>query len=567
MESKLINFFKKNWLVLLTFLLISGGIMICLIPDITWINTDCDGPHYIFSSKYLYPAHKSSAPLYLLLGWLALKLPFGTEAWRMALISGLSGIIASVFVYKTVRLYSSEHKYGKLIGCISALVYGGSALALSQNIIVESYPLLTMFVIGAFYFILKKRLVIASLFIGASCAIHPLALLSVIPMLIVFREIRNWKYLAIMGSFIVFYLYIPLTNRPPYMWHLPNDRGILGFIKDTLDTAKMLSGGLSIWDFPKRVLDMIGVFGLSIAVIGIIPLIYVFWKTRILKNILFWLVFLPVIYYISDLAPQTYVYMQTAIVFAAVLIGIGLMKMRGYWIPVMGLASLGMLIVNVNYFDVGVTLDKEMSARKFWNELDRVKDGEILMAQQGWEWAMVFPYNKDNDRNIIPICAGTLASEDYQKQVRDEYGIKFEIPENKEDLTLVGLQNEIIKSIVRENSDKVIWGTYPANPRTYEAAVMIVDEDDDWMYGNIPQGITDGTMNMKWQWRPDNPYDIITGAVEVEKWVFIVFSNYNVMMFGMLGVIGAVPVWIGWNLIVKKKRWSARKMIRIVKEV
>ena len=65
-----------------------------LAPDATWVNVDSDGIHLVYAAKYLVPAHKGSAPLYLLLGHFMLYLPFGTEFWRLALLSALGGVTA-----------------------------------------------------------------------------------------------------------------------------------------------------------------------------------------------------------------------------------------------------------------------------------------------------------------------------------------------------------------------------------------------------------------------------------------------------------------------------------------
>lgn len=559
----MLSFIKKYYPELIVFAAIFGVLLICCTPDITWINTNCDGPHYIYSAKYLYPAHKTSAPLFLLLGHLFLYIPFGTEAFRMGLISVLSGIVGSIFIYLTAKEYTKENKYSRLVSIIAALIYGGSALALSQNIIVESYPLLVTSCVLSLYFATVKKWKLSALFIGVAGAIHPLVMFFAIPMLIKYKELRQWKTLGIMASFVLFYLYIPLTNRAPYMWDQPNSNGIFGFVRDTLSTGGMLSAGLSIWDFPKRVLDAIGLLGVSFAIIGIVPLVYAFWKTKVFKSILFWITLLPILYYITDLAPQTYVYMQPSIAFGAIIIAIGLAEMRREWI----FATLGCAIIflgiNTNYFDIGRTLDTRMSALEFkTTELPKVPNNQILLCQQGWEWAIVYPYNKDNNRNIIPICVGTLASPVYQKDLLDE-GIKFNIPDKSLKLSLISLQDNILHSIIDNNNN--VWITATTYPDTYGAEILPVIGNEEKLI-QTPTAIADGSMDMVWKWKPSNPYDIITGSIEVNDWKNIVISNYNIMTFSMLGVIGAVPVWILYMFIVKKKKWHINKAKEIIKK-
>lgn len=591
----MLSFIKKYWAELLTFGVMFGALLICCIPDITWINTDCDGPHYIYSAKWLYPAHKTSAPLFLLLGHLFtwIKLPGTTYAWQFAMLSVIASTISSIFIYLIIKQKTNN----KWFGIIGSLIFGSSALVISQSIIVESYALVTMFGILAYYFIERKQYVWTAIMLGAGGAVHHLIGIPIIVFLILYKDFRKWKYIGIMSIFLLFYLYIPITNRPPYMWQSPNGELSSSFLIDNFSTLLMLFGGLSIWDLPKRILDTLGIFGVSLGLGGLLLL----WKiltTNIKKTIkepLFWLFILPFIYYATDLAPQTYVYVMPGIAFGTIIIGTYLSEIGNKYAgkifitnktkviaSVIGISCLVMLGYNTNYFDVGRTLDKNLSAREFYNyELSKIPDGNILLAQQGWEWAMVYPYNKNEGKDIIPICTGTLASQQYQDLIKS-WGVKFDTP--KEKVTLVELQNYIIKSIVENN--KNVWTTFPTNAKTYGAEVVPLfvynappgTQENEWTqyiyepyYERLindlstPQGITDGSQDMIWKWKPSNPYDIITGAIEVEEWIYIIFSNYTILTFTMMAFIGAVPCWILYMFIIKKKKWSIKKAKEVIK--
>ena len=175
------SWLRSYWPELLVFGVIAGVLLRCCTPDITWINTNADGPHYLYAAKYLYPAHKTSAPLFLLLGHVMLYLPWGTEAWRIALLSVVGGIGSAVFVYLAIRHHLAE--VGRLesvererfLALVGAVVFGGSALIVSQATIVEgSYALTMMCGVGAYYFCLKGRWIPAALMIGAGVAMHHL---------------------------------------------------------------------------------------------------------------------------------------------------------------------------------------------------------------------------------------------------------------------------------------------------------------------------------------------------------------------------------------------------------
>lgn len=536
--------------------IVFGGIFTILLmlctPDMTWINTDCDGPHYIYSAKYLYPAHKTSAPLFLLLGHLFLMIPYGLDAWRMALMSVLASSVTAVFVYLTVRHFTGNRWYSLL----GSVIWGTSALAISQSTIIETYALVTMFGVMAYYFSLKKKWLLTALCLGAGGAVHHLILIPLVVILVFNKDIRKWKYIGVMASFLLFYLYIPLTNREPYMWFSGSNLET-NFFVDNLSTMLMLVGGLAIWDIPKRILDTIGLVGTSLTLSALIILWWIFKgdKRTFYKQPLFWLLLVPILYYAIDLAPQTYVYALPAIAFGAIATGIALPKLNRRWITALVLIStLAIAGYNINYFDIGRTLDPNLEARQFYdNELPAVPDGEILLSQQGWEWAMVYLYNREEGRDIIPVCAGTLPSPNYQQQL-DDWGINYTV--NKDEPLRV-MSTNIALSIVDQNEN--VWTTLGTDTRNYGAEIVPAEENREGLV-NIPQTITDGSYDMQWRWKPSNPYDIITGAIEVNEWVWIVFSNYTVLTFVMMATIGAVPVWIVYQFVIKKRKWSIGKM-------
>lgn len=548
---------KEHWIEVATFGGIFAVFAICCAPDMTWINTDCDGIHYTYAAKYLYPAHKTSAPLFLLLGHLFLQVPLGSEFWRFAMLSVLASTASAVVVYLIVKEKLGANR-GKLYGIIGALVFGGSALVISQSTIVESYALVTLCGLLGYYFVDKGKYLYGALALGAGIAIHHLIFIPLVVLIVFYKEFRKWKYAGVMGSFFLFYLYIPITNRPPYIW-ASEGGGITTFFTDISTTVLMLTGGISIWDFPKRVIDAIGIIGVCFG-LALIPILYFFFKERHTninpirvkwyKEPLFWLLILPIVYYVVDLAPQTYVYIMPAIGFGAVIAGLSLSKMRRYWKwAVLGFA-IGLLVGNGIIMDIGRTLDPNLSASQYYyEELDKVPNGDILIPNNDWEWVAVFVYNKEFARDIQPICIGLLPSLSYQ-EILTEQGI---ILDGCEEETLGIRGRYIAESIVTSNDNDRLWTTSATNPETYAAEIIPIKESD----GFINTAMI--TSSPKLKWKPSNPYDIITGAIEINEWRYLTWSNYSMMTFAMMGIIGLVPCYIGYQVIVKKKKWSLRK--------
>jgi hypothetical protein len=376
--------------------------MIDLTPDFTFINKAAASIGYIYSAQYLYPSYHTSPPLYLLVSHLFLMLPFGTEAWRMGLVSVLSSIGACVFIYLIIKNQLPNRRYLPLFG---VLVYGLSALVLSQSIIVNTYATTCMLSAGAYYFCVKKQWKRMGLMIGIGLAVHLLMAFVFMVLFLGCREYRrNWKALLITFAFGVFYIYIPLTNRAPFMW-LPDPSQVntlQALFTDVLSTISMLIGSLAVWDLPKRIFDTIGILGISIGVVTIVPLVWYFWKTKFYKSILFWLILVPIVLFIGELDMNTFDYTMVAMPFISVAICLGLAKMRGNYAKVFQVLSLvsvlGFGLFNFQYFDIGRTLDKDLGATNLYrNEFDKLLSQDngrtIFMPNYAWEWEAIYKYN------------------------------------------------------------------------------------------------------------------------------------------------------------------------------
>ena len=539
LEEAMIKFFKEYWAEVLVIGVVGGVLLLCTLPDYTWMNTDSDGIHYVYSAEYLFPSHKTSAPLFLLLGRLFLFIPYGTEAWRIGLMSVIASTGSAIFIYLAIRHHLSGMTAVKmkLYALIGVVIFGGSALVISQSTIVETYALITMFCVGAYYFSLKQRWWLCSIMLGAGLAVHTLALVVAIVILIAKKDFRCFEYAGVMAAFLLFYLYIPITtaiNNPPDMW---GNTTLKTFAIDNLSTTMMLLGGLSYLDFPKRLLDTIGILGVSLG-LSIVPITIMLKKW---KSLLFWLFVMPIFFFATNLAMQTYVYLMPSIAFGAILASIGLSRMKVAWVYAVGIVAIGLLIFNANYFDLGRTLDPELSASKFYNEeLAKVPDGQILMPQYGWEWASIYPYNHREGRNIIPVSMDTLVSPVYQQQLR-ERGIKF--GDIFEDNILLR-QTYIAKTIVEMNEN--VWTTVTTNPKTYGSEVVLAKDNLQSLVKLPTETIA------QWHFKPSNPYDYITGAIEVEEWNFITWSRKNMLVVISLGIYGYGFIW--FLLRMRKKR-------------
>lgn len=557
---------KKYWLEILVFVAI-GVILILDTPSYwTWLNTDSDGAHYTLAAKYLTTAHHMSAPLYLLLGRLFLFIPIGTEAFRMGLMSVIGTMGSAVFIYLIVKFlilrgmldsisnnkkweYTSYNK-ARRYALISVLVFGGSALVISQSVIIETYTLATMCGVGAYYFALKQRWILASVMLGAGLVIHPfLAFIVWAVMFVAFKELRNWRRYGTTIIFFIFYTYIPITKM------IGNDIGMWGnttpsgFFEGTAGMVLMHTGGLSMWDFPKRVIDTILILSASFG-LGIVPLVWHFIKERKWKYHLLWLVLIPIIYFATDIAAEVYVYVLPSIAFGAIAVGLGLGKLNVKWALATGIVAVGLMGFNGWYFNIE-RLDPEMSAMKFYNDLSVIPDGDKFMGN-GWTWAMVYVYNKEEDRSIIPISEDALPSDEYLALL-DKEGVKYEPSDSESYITK---QGEIAVSIAKLNDG--VWIAKETKPEVYQYEIVQAKGNENYIGRWIGQEIVP-----EWKWMPSNPWKFISGALEVSEWHHILWSNRSMLHIAFYGVLGFGAWWLVIRLWKKKRE---EKELEIVKD-
>jgi len=523
----------RYWSELLVFGVIFTILMIDLAPDYTFMNKAADSIGYIYSAKYLYPSYHSSPPLYLLVSHLFLMISFGTEAWRMGLVSVLSTMGACVFIYLTIRKLIPNRFYPIL----GVLFYGTSALVLSQSIVVNTYATTCMLASGAYYFAISKKWKLVGLMIGIGLAVHLLMGFVFLITLIAFKEYRtNWKSLLITLSFGVFYLYVPLANRPPYMWFpdTTQTNTLLFLIKDVFNVINELIGKLSIYAFPKRVIETAGFLLVSVGVIGVIPIIYYFKKVGIKKNPLFYYILVPIVLFITELDPNTFDYTMLAMPFLSIVVCLGLDGLKSKQLVV----SLTIILVacgifNTYYFDIGNTLDPNLSAAKLYKDFDKIPDDAIFMPNANWEWEAIYKYNADYNKHIYPICLEFLSFESYRAQLKKD-GVK--LTENN-DSNMSVLSKRVAQSIVLLNDN--VWTTVSTNPRTF--GVDVVKADNPAMVANVDEvKLAALSLNPRWEWMPSNPYDIMTTSIYVEEWNYVTVSNYSCLFFGIIILTGWV---------------------------
>lgn len=567
----MLNWLKKYWIEILIFAVIFGVMLNDTAVNLTWMNCDSDGPEYVMDAIYFYPAHHTSAPLYLLTGHLFEMLPFGTIYWRMSFMSALFTLGSMIFLYFIVRNLLKDNKYKRFYALLAVTIFGGSALAISQAVIVETYAVVTFFSIGAYYFVIKKKWYWASAFIGMGVVTHHLIFLTWMVLLVFHKELRpfilkqyfpfikitNIKPFLITCSFLVFYIYMPLSKiftDQPNMW---GNTTFKSFFTNNISVFTMLIGQIAIYDLPKRIFDSIGVLGISLG-LGLPLIIWWIFKIKTWKNELLWLFVLPIAWQVGDLAPQCMKYMEASVGWGAIIIVLFLANYGWKWALPVWMSAITLLGINGNYWDLGRTLDKNLSATEFYEkEIPKMKDGDIFVTQGAWEWIEIYLYNKQMGHSIQPVCMGILASPDYQQMLLDK-GIKltdYNIGDSQASNDLNKKQVEVALSIINENDN--VFTSKPTDPATYGSEIVPAKGNTE----QIEKWLGSANVVPQWHWKPSNPYDTITGSIEVEQWNFILQSNKTAMWLIVHFGLPFIIVMLILNRFIKRNKGEKSKGI------
>jgi hypothetical protein len=455
-------------IVVLIFAAILGFLVICCAPSGTWINTCSDGSHYTWAARDLRLAHSPGAPLYLLLGHGFTLLP-GDDFWNLALLSAVSTFGSCVVLFLIARQITDE----KWLWVLPPLIFASSPLVFGQSTIVETYALVTFLGLLAFYFYITKRLVWCAISVGLGLAVHHLILLVGIPILIHMWRAGNfrWRYVGIAALGLLIYIYIPLVAyKQPYLW---GDQNWWNYFLRTFSGGGGLAGGIAVWDIPARLPHAIGVLGILIVFIPVLV-----WGNFRKLWLLLALTFLPILYYVTNLAPQTVVYMVPGVAFGGILLVVRLDQwggegLRRAVISSVIIASGLLLLVCLCTMDIGDTLDKDLSVREFQEQLAEIPEGEILiLGARLWENTTAIIYFEDNDRDVTVYSSYHYRSHpSFMKgQIEDE---GYLVPEFEE---IEDLQADEGNQVFIELNDlDHYYTTEVTDPKSYGCRVIYVE--------------------------------------------------------------------------------------------
>ena len=545
----MMSWFKKHSIEIILLIVCCSYFGAMAAPGMSWVNVDSDGPTYLASARHLILSHPTGAPLYDLINAVMVRaIPFGDEYWRLCMVSAIAAGATCLLLYVLAKRYTQ----GKWKAMIAPLVYCASGLVVSQATILDTYALVTFISVLAYYFHVTGKVRSKYLTLACGIGIHHLILIPLgvfwitdLGKNILAKKrgekvgfVRPAMFLWLIG--FVAYLYVPIVNAEPYNWI--KGSGFGDYMRYFFEQGNLI-GGLSVLepDGLQRLYDFVGITGLSFALSGllILPGMYYSYKKKSYEGrLLAFLTFFYLLYYATDMAPQTYTYMMPAFAFGGLLAVKGLeyitFKRLGW---VVAISSIGLMIFNIQTYDIGRTLDKELQCSVYYQSLDDIPDGSVLWLEKGGWWRdTLWLYNADN---------------------KADGGNQITV------LPRFGRDNERNMAEAWEafnNSNLLIQDTIDMRAETSLIRVATL-EDFDRMYATVNprSAFQQGVVQASWS----NPVDAITGKVEMQKWHTVTASSQSAFFLIVFGLWGVGCTYVGDYFVKRNKAMDKRKRVLV----
>ena len=340
-------------------------------------------------------------PIYMLLGHLLNAVPwFGLAAKMTILLSALPAAITVGIVYLTVLKLTKK----EIIALISAVVLLGCAIFLTEASITKAYSLEAAMLSLAFYAYISNWKYRTLIFLGLATSVHVTALAIAVFWLL---ADRRWKYwlsgiwvYVLVG--IVPYLYVPLLmylDTPRFMVGSLSLENLINYVSST---GRAIVGNISIFETPARLLWVSKIILMSFG-LALVPLImslkrpYDRSKLILVATILFFLW-----YVVTCLDAQTWTYLSLAAPSAAILIGIGLSKMKKEHLIAVG-ASACILVCLNGFFLNANTIDKQNPVgMNYLNELKSLPDDSVVVSEPG-PYSLGLFYCISTGKSLVPL--------------------------------------------------------------------------------------------------------------------------------------------------------------------
>jgi len=416
----MLNFLKRFWKESLLFLIVSVIYIICTAPQGTWVFLDCDLYDFMYSTKFMTISHFPGFPVYI--AWGALIQSFFPEGsvWALALFgSTIPAILTIVMVFFITRKLT-DNKWSPYV---ASLGLAGASAYFSQTIIPEVYSFSIFMMVLAWFLLVYERYSMGAIAAGLAAGTHIFVGPAILAMFFYYSGFRK-KWFLFIPLAILPYLYVVFAaTRSEWNASLPTGSGIEGFLRTyvwgTIYDNFKYWGAIAIWNLPKRLFETAVLLATSFG-LALIPMFYYFrdWKKA---GFILACITVPVFYYVGCNVETAYVHFTLAFPFLAVAAGLGLNRFKLHPSVILVISGVLLLIFPLS-FDIGNTLDKDLSAYNMYQQIEKIPDGSVVFGYcedtqgnqsvGGREQVGIMYYDRLKGKNIIPLNTSWLANTD-----------------------------------------------------------------------------------------------------------------------------------------------------------
>ncbi len=208
-------------------------------PGLTWEHWGADGGDLVTAARTLGVPHPPGFPTYTILAWLATHLPVGSIAYRVNMLSAITGASAVGFACAIAQFVQSPWQTRWLPAAVASLSMAFAPLVWSQATISEVYaPALCFASLALLLAIVWRRcgrnalLWASCLVCGLGLGVHLTLAIALPPaMMMLWPQRRIWLRTGVLAPCIVFFLvglaafaYLPAaaSHESPVNWGAPS---------------------------------------------------------------------------------------------------------------------------------------------------------------------------------------------------------------------------------------------------------------------------------------------------------------------------------------------------------
>lgn len=443
-----------RWKEITLWFIIGFVYTLCCSPDLSWAGFDCDLADFMNSAKHAEILHFPGFPIYSMFGFVLVRVPIYTEAWRLAFfLSTVPAILSCIFVFFAVQK-QTLNKWAPYVSCVAL---AGANIFIMQSIIVEIYSLTAFFLIVTYAFIVYEKNKLAAVFAGLSCSMHILILPSIFAMLLWHKSFRmKWKIMLL--AWMIPYVYVMIIGvvheSPSTAESSP--LGLIQYSFSTLSDNTTWWLSLPVTQFPQRVFETAAIFCSAFG-LSLLPMYFGLSSN---KYFLLAVVAVPLIYFVGCVSGVAVAHLALVAPFLAVSVGLGLSQIKFVKHSDIFIVSLLLLIILPFSYDIGETLDENLTAKESYEAFAMIREESIVTDlaffaggtksyTSGRNLVLMEIYEKDRDIDFIDIRQSLYLGKnvfwsgktglDYRQDLKYRYNINTPFDDEWNDLQFIDI--------------------------------------------------------------------------------------------------------------------------------